>query len=230
MIHFENVSKIYPEDFVALRDIDIMIEPGEFVSFIGASGAGKSTLLKLLYAEEMPTTGRVIFFGRPTEEINRRLMPYYRRNFGTVFQDFKLFNNRTVFENVAFALEVDGRASDEIEEEVPKMLSVVGLEGKEHLYPRQLSGGEAQRVSMARALIIDPKVLIADEPTGNLDPDSTLGILDLLMKIHSFGTTVLLATHNKELVDQVKERVVVLENGRVVRDEKKGLYKIGKIR
>lgn len=228
MIHFENVSKIYPEDFMALRDVDIVIEPGEFVSFIGVSGAGKSTLLKLLYAEEMPTTGRVVFFGRSTEDINRRLLPYYRRNFGTVFQDFKLFNNRTVFENVAFALEVDGRTNDEIEEEVPKMLSVVGLEGKEHLYPRQLSGGEAQRVSMARALIIDPKVLIADEPTGNLDPDSTFGILDLLMKIHSFGTTVLLATHNKDLVDHVKERVIVLESGRVIRDEKRGLYR-GKV-
>ncbi len=226
MIQFEDVSKIYPEDFVALRNTNITIESGEFVSLVGASGAGKSTLLKLLYAEEMPTTGRVIFFGRPTNEISRRLLPYYRRNFGTVFQDFKLFNNRTVFENVAFALEVDGRSNDEIDEEVPKMLSVVGLEGKEHLYPRQLSGGEAQRVSMARALIIDPKVIIADEPTGNLDPDSTHGIVDLLVKINSFGTTVLLATHSKEIVDQVRKRVIVLENGHVARDEKNGRYSL----
>lgn len=224
MIHFEDVTKIYVDDFVALRDVNIIIEPGEFVSLVGSSGAGKSTLLKLLYAEEMPTTGRVIFFNRPTEDIQRRLLPYYRRNFGTVFQDFKLFNNRTVFENVSFALEVDGRSNEDIDEEVPKMLSVVGLEGKEHLYPQQLSGGEAQRVSLARALIIDPKVLIADEPTGNLDPDSTMGILDLLVKIHSFGTTVILATHSKELVDRVHKRVIALENGRVIRDERNGRY------
>lgn len=224
MIHFENVSKMYPEDFVALRDVNLVIEPGEFVSLVGASGAGKSTLLKLLYAEEVPTSGRVVFFGRSTDSIKRRLLPYYRRNFGTVFQDFKLFDNRTVFENVAFALEVDGRSNAEIDEEVPKMLSVVGLEGKESHYPHQLSGGEEQRVSLARALIIDPKVLIADEPTGNLDPDSTMGIVELLLKIHEFGTTVILATHNKEVVDRVRKRVIVLDRGRVMRDEKEAGY------
>lgn len=224
MIHFEEVSKIYAEDFVALRDASFVIEQGEFVSFVGPSGAGKSTILKLLYAEELPTSGRVLFLNRPTDSIHRRLLPYYRRNFGTVFQDFKLFRNRTVFENVAFALEVDGRTNREIDEEVPKMLSVVGLEGKESLYPRQLSGGEAQRVSLARALIIDPKVLIADEPTGNLDPDSTMGILELLVKINEFGTTVLLATHSKDIVDRVRRRVIALENGRIVRDEKIGMY------
>lgn len=225
MIRFEDVSKMYPEDFVALRDVNFSVESGEFVSLVGPSGAGKSTILKLLYAEALPTNGRVVFGNRTTEEIPRRFLPYYRRNFGTVFQDFKLFNNRTVFENVAFALEVDGRSTAEIDEEVPKMLSIVGLEGKEFLLPRQLSGGEQQRVSLARAMIIDPKVLVADEPTGNLDPDSTLGILDLLMKINEFGTTVLLATHSREIVDRVRRRVIALEHGRVVRDERNGGYR-----
>lgn len=224
MIRFEDVSKMYPEDFVALRDVSFSVEPGEFVSLVGPSGAGKSTILKLLYAEEMPTSGCVFFGDRATDAIDRRLLPYYRRNFGTVFQDFKLFHNRTVFENVAFALEVDGCSVSEIDEEVPKMLSVVGLEGKEFLLPGQLSGGERQRVSLARAMIIDPKVLVADEPTGNLDPDSTMGILELLMKINEFGTTVILATHSREIVDRVHRRVIALDRGHVVRDEQSGRY------
>lgn len=225
MIRFEEVSKIYPEDFVALRDVSFVIEPGEFVSLVGPSGAGKSTILKLLYAEEMPTSGHVFFGDRSTDAINRRLLPYYRRNFGTVFQDFKLFKSRTVFENVAFALEVDGRTAAEIDEEVPKMLSVMGLEGKESLFPHQLSGGEQQRVSLARAMIIDPKVLVADEPTGNLDPDSTMGILELLVKINQFGTTVILATHSRDIVDAVRRRVIALDRGHIVRDERSGRYR-----
>jgi cell division transport system ATP-binding protein len=225
-IVFQNVSKEYPGGFIALKDINLAIESGEFVSFVGASGAGKSTLLKMVYAEDFPSQGDVIFYERPTTDIKRRLLPYYRRNFGTVFQDFKLLEKKTVSENVAFALEVDGRTADEIQEEVPKILSIVRLESKQELYPKQLSGGERQRVSMARALIHQPKVLIADEPTGNLDPVSAQDILQLLLKINELGTTVLLATHDKDIVNRLQRRVITLDNGAIVRDEQVGQYVI----
>lgn len=224
MIRFENVSKIYPGDVSVLRDINLFVEPGEFVSFVGASGAGKSTLLKLIYAEEEPTAGEIFFGDRSIGTIKRRLLPYYRRNFGTVFQDFKLLSQRTVFENIAYALEVDGKSTAEIAEEVPQILDIVRLMEKADKYPKQLSGGEQQRVSLARALVHRPSVLIADEPTGNLDPVSAQDIIRLLLEINGMGTTVLLATHNKPIVDGLQKRVVTIGNGTVLRDEKQGKY------
>lgn len=224
MIRFENVSKVYPEDIVVLQDIDLVIEAGEFVSLVGQSGAGKSTLLKLIYAEEEPTTGEVYFDERPISAIQRKHLPFLRRNIGTVFQDFKLFSQKTVFENVAYALEVYGKTNEEIADEVPQILDLVGLSGKMNKYPKQLSGGEQQRVSMARALIRDPKVIIADEPTGNLDPIATKDIISLLLEINKLGTTVILATHNKSIVDKLGRRVITLDNGRVTRDEQNGKY------
>jgi len=226
MIYFDNISKIYPPEFVALQDITLSIESGEFVSVVGESGAGKSTLLKLLYAEEMPTEGSVHFFERSTADIKRRFLPYYRRNFGMVFQDYKLLINKTVFENVAFALEVDGWTTKDIRSEVEQILSVVGLKEKNDLYPKQLSGGESQRVSMARALVHRPKVLIADEPTGNLDPKSAQAIVELLLKINDLGMTVLLATHGQEAVNAIQKRVVTMKGGRIVSDKKEGKYTI----
>ncbi|MDD5083423.1 MAG: cell division ATP-binding protein FtsE [Candidatus Moranbacteria bacterium] len=224
MIRFENVSKVYPEDIIVLQDVDVSIEAGEFVSLVGQSGAGKSTFLKLIYAEEMPTTGEVYFDERPISGIKRKHLPFLRRNIGNVFQDFKLFSQKTVFENVAYALEVYGKTNEEIQDEVPQILELVGLTGKENKYPKQLSGGEQQRVSMARALIRDPKVIIADEPTGNLDPIATKDIISLLLEINKLGTTVILATHNKSIVDKIGRRVITLDNGRVTRDEANGKY------
>lgn len=226
MIRFENVSKVYPEDIVVLQDVDLVIEAGDFVSLVGQSGAGKSTLLKLIYAEEEPTTGEVYFDERPIGAIKRKHLPFLRRNIGTVFQDFKLFSQKTVFENVAYALEVYGKTNEEIQDEVPQILELVGLSGKTNKYPKQLSGGEQQRVSMARALIRDPKVIIADEPTGNLDPIATKDIINLLLEINKLGTTVILATHNKSIVDTLGRRVITLDNGRVTRDEQNGKYVI----
>lgn len=226
MIRFENVTKVYPGDVLVLKDVNLMIEPGEFVSLVGASGAGKSTLLKLIYAEEEPTAGEIFFGNRAVSSIKRRLLPYYRRNFGTVFQDFKLLSHRTVFENIAYALEVAGKTGAEIRDEVPQILDIVRLTDKSDKYPRQLSGGEQQRVSMARALIHRPSVLIADEPTGNLDPVSAHDIIRLLIEINNMGTTVLLATHNKLAVDSLGKRVVTLADGSVVRDEKVGKYEV----
>ena len=224
MIRFENVAKVYPDDVVVLQDINLVVESGEFVSLVGPSGAGKSTLLKLIYAEEEPTAGEIFFRDRPVSQIKRRLLPYYRRNFGTVFQDFKLLPQRTIFENIAYALEVAGMTNAEIHEEVPQILEIVGLADKANKYPKQLSGGEQQRVSLARALIHRPSVLIADEPTGNLDPVSANEIIRLLLEINSMGTTVLLATHNKPIVDSLGKRVLTIQGGRIARDEQKGKY------
>lgn len=226
MIRFENISKIYPGDTVVLRDINLSIEAGDFVSLVGQSGAGKSTLLKLIYAEEEPTQGEVYFNERPLSGIKRKQLPFFRRNIGTVFQDFKLFYQKTVFENVSYALEVYGKTNEEIYKEVPQILELVGLTGKERNYPKQLSGGEQQRVSMARALIRDPKVIIADEPTGNLDPIATNDIIRLLLEINKLGTTVILATHNKSIVDTLGRRVITLDKGSVTRDEQNGKYVI----
>lgn len=226
MIKFEKVSKIYPGDFVALENIDLAIEQGEFVSIVGQSGAGKSTLLKMIYAEEHPTTGHVYFNDRDLSKIKRKHLPYYRRNIGTVFQDFKLLPQKTAFENVAYALEVAGEPTDEINERVPEILDIVGMGNKMEKYPRQLSGGEQQKVSLARALVHRPLVIIADEPTGNLDPISTWEIVQLLLKINSFGTTILLATHNKDIVDKISRRVIAVDRGRLIRDHQKGKYSI----
>ena len=226
MIRFENVSKIYPGDFVALEGINLAVEKGEFISVVGQSGAGKSTLLKLIYAEEQPTSGRVYFNSRPIDEIKKRLLPYFRRNIGTIFQDFKLLPQRTAFENVAYALEVAGETNEEIAEKVPSILEIVGLSNKMEKYPRQLSGGEQQKVSIARALIHRPLVILADEPTGNLDPISSWDVVQLLLKINELGTTVILATHNKSIVDRIGKRVVALDGGKIISDQKKGKYVI----
>lgn len=226
MIRLDNVSKIYPGDFVALENANLLIEKGEFVSIVGQSGAGKSTLLKLIYAEEQPTSGRVYFNNRPIDTIKKKFLPYYRRNIGTIYQDFKLLPQRTIFENVAYALEVAGEANREINEKVPSILDIVGLSDKMEKYPLQLSGGEQQKVSIARALVHRPLVIIADEPTGNLDPITSWDIIQLLLKINELGTTILLATHNKSIVDKLNKRVIALDRGRIVRDHKKGKYSI----
>jgi len=226
MIKFENVSKFFSEDIPVLENINLFIGKNEFVSIVGASGAGKSTLLKLIYAEEQPTFGKVYFNERDISTIKKKHLPYFRRNFGTVFQDFKLLDYKTVFENISYALEVAGETAESINEKVPEILDIVGLTDKLAKYPRQLSGGEQQKVSLARALIHNPLVIIADEPTGNLDPKSSLDIVKLLLKINELGTTVILASHDKEIINEVNRRVVTMDKGRIVGDQKKGKYVI----
>lgn len=226
IIEFNNVSKIYPGEFVALEDINLIIEQGEFISLVGHSGAGKSTLLKMIYAEEHPTSGKIFFNERDLSFIKQKHLPYYRRNIGTVFQDFKLLPQKTAYENVAYALEVDGESEENIREMVPEILDIVGMGDKMDKYPRQLSGGEQQKICMARALVHKPLVIIADEPTGNLDPSSTWEIVQLLIKINSLGTTIILATHNKDIVDKLNRRVIAIDNGKIVRDHQKGRYAI----
>jgi cell division transport system ATP-binding protein len=227
IIRFENVSKIFGTQAI-LENADFTIRAGEFVSIVGPSGAGKSTILKLIYAEEEPTEGIISFDGRPVRDIKRKHLPYYRRNIGTIFQDFKLFPRKTIGENVAYALEVDGYPSEEIRESVSQILEIVGLSDKRHRFPKELSGGEQQRVSIARALITRPKVIVADEPTGNLDPLSAEGIVNLLLEINSYGTTVILATHNKTIVDSLARRVITLDQGHITRDEDKGTYRLNR--
>ncbi len=226
MIKFDKVSKIYKDNYIALEDINLEIKAGEFVSIVGQSGAGKSTILKMIYAEEAPTEGQVFFAEKPLDSISRRRISEHRRNIGTVFQDFKLLNKKTAFENVAYALEVCGAPREEILEDVPQILEIVGLGDQQNKYPHELSGGEQQRVAMARALIHKPLVIIADEPTGNLDPVSSLEIMQLLLKINKLGTTVVLASHDRDIVNKAAKRVVVLEKGRVIFDDEKGKYKI----
>lgn len=223
---FENVTKDYPGGVNALHDVSFRVFSGEFISLVGSSGAGKSTLLKLIYAEEIPTAGTIYFKGRPIKDINRKHLPFFRRNIGTIFQDYKLLPQKTAFENIAYALEVDGRSAKEIREEVGELLEIVGLGGKGEKFPRELSGGEQQRVAIARALIHHPQIICADEPTGNLDPVSTKEITDLLLEINSYGTTVIVATHKKEVVDQLGKRVISLIDGRLRHDEAKGKYNI----
>jgi cell division transport system ATP-binding protein len=219
MISFENVSKIYNENSYALRDINFEIEKGEFVSIVGQSGAGKSTLLKLIFAEEKPTEGIVLIKGNDISKIKGNKLPILRRHIGVVFQDFKLLDRKTVFENVAFAMEVSGKSDSEIKEDVPQVLEIVGLTNKLKSYVNELSGGEKQRVSIARALVHRPDIIIADEPTGNLDIVNTWDIIQLLMKINQYGTTVVLATHNREIVNLINKRVVTIDNGRISRDQ-----------
>jgi cell division transport system ATP-binding protein len=226
MIRFDNVSKIYKGDFPALENVNLEIKSGEFLSIVGASGAGKSTLLKLIYAEEMPTGGTVYFEEVPTASISRARLPFFRREIGTIFQDFKLLPRKTAFENVAFALEAAGEPQEEINENVPQILDIVGLGEKMNKYPHQLSMGEQQRVSLARALIHRPKVIVADEPTGNLDPVSSWEIVKLLLKINELGTTVILASHDKYVIDKAGKRVVVMEDGKIIDDFEKGKYKL----
>lgn len=226
IIQFENVSKIYPGNFMALEEVNLSIEQGEFLSIVGHSGSGKSTFLKLIYAEEQATQGHVYFKDRPIDAINIKHLPYFRRNIGTVFQDFKLLPQKTAYENIAFALEVSDATEEEIQERVPEILEIVGMTDKSQKYPRQLSGGEQQKICLARALVRRPMVIIADEPTGNLDPNATWEIIQLLLKINSMGTTVILATHNKDIVDKLNRRVIALDSGKVVRDHMKGRYAI----
>ena len=228
MIEFRNVKKIYAggTNTVALDNVSFIIEKDEFVSLVGHSGAGKSTLLKLLYAEEKPTSGEIIFNGEDIAKLTPKQLPSYRRRIGTVFQDFKLLPKKTLFENVAFALEVSDHSDKEIRELVPQILEIVGLAHKLESYPREISGGEQQRVAIARALVHRPALIIADEPTGNLDPISSWGIIQLLLKINKLGTTVLLATHNKDIVNRIKKRVITLDQGKIIRDHIKGRYAI----
>jgi cell division transport system ATP-binding protein len=226
MIGFHNVSKVYNAHSVALKDIDLEIKPGEFVSFVGRSGAGKSTLIKLLIGEEKPSKGRVVFGPYEVNKLKYKELPQLRRQIGIVFQDFKLLPMKTAFENVAFALEVAGRPQREIEGLVPQVLDMVGLEEKQHNFPHELSGGEKQRVAIARAMIHRPAVVIADEPTGNLDEANTEDIVRLISKINEFGTTIILATHNKGVVDLLHKRVVTLADGKIVRDEARGKYSL----
>lgn len=224
MIELHNVSKVYNHHSVALEDINLKIQPGEFVSLVGKSGAGKSTLLKLVIGEERPTKGRVTFGSYEVGKLRPRDLPYHRRKIGVVFQDFRLLPKKTAHENVAFALEVEGRPQNEIEELVPQVLDLVGLADKHHNFPHELSGGEKQRTAIARAMIHRPALLIADEPTGNLDDINTEDIIRLILKINELGTTVILATHNKHVVNSVGKRVVTMSDGRIMRDEAKGRY------
>ena len=224
MVKFENISKIYPPNSVALDDVSFEVEEKEFISLVGKSGAGKTTLLKMLLVEEKPTTGQVFFDGKDVHKIKPAKLPELRRKIGAVFQDYKLLPSKTTYENVAYALEVIGASDREITRDVPKVLEIVGLTEKANNFPEELSGGERQRAAIARALIHRPEVILADEPTGNLDPYHSLDIIRLLLKIQEMGTTIILATHNKETINSLGKRVITLENGRVIRDEEKGRF------
>jgi cell division transport system ATP-binding protein len=224
VISMVDVGMTYPNGKVALADVNVVIPPGDFVFLVGPSGAGKSTFIRLLIREQLPTAGRVVVSGRDLARLRRREIPRLRRRIGIVFQDFRLLPNKTVFENVAFALEVTGSSRTDIRRRVPQLLNLVGLhEHDEHL-PTQLSGGEQQRVAIARALVHDPAMLIADEPTGNLDPVTSWEIIQLLIQINGLGTTVLMATHNQEIVNAMRRRVLALEHGMLVRDESGAAY------
>ena len=226
IVTFEGVSKIYNSHSVALENISFAIEQGEFVSLAGKSGAGKSTLLKLLIAEERPSKGKVLFENKDVQKLPQGELPRLRRQIGMVFQDYKLLPDHTAYENVAYAMEVAGVDDQYISRDVPQVLELVGLQNRAKNFPHELSGGEKQRVAIARALVQRPDMIVADEPTGNLDPLNTLEIMKLLLKINELGTTVLLATHNKEVVDSLERRVIILEQGKLVRDEEKGKYVI----
>jgi cell division transport system ATP-binding protein len=224
MIRFEKIYKKYDNGVVALDDIDLNITPGEFVFIVGPSGAGKSTLLKLLTKEEVPTRGNIYFQNKNITKLSRRLIPIHRRKMGVVFQDFKLLPNKTVYENVAYALEIIGTSSSDIKRRVPIVLSLVNLYERANSYPNELSGGESQRVAIARAVVNNPKLLMADEPTGNLDVDTAMEIMEIINNINSKGTTVIMATHAKNIVDEYQKRVVKIDHGKVVRDETGGYY------
>lgn len=224
MIRFKNVSKIYDNNVKALSDVNVDIESGEFVFLVGPSGAGKSTFIKMLLKEVEPTSGEIVVGDTVLSKLKRKEVPYFRRKIGMVFQDFRLIPTLNVYENVAFAMKVVEASPKEIRKRVPMVLSLVGLSHKYKMFPSELSGGEQQRVSLARAIVNNPSLLIADEPTGNLDPETAKEIMDLLDDINKAGTTILMATHAKDIVDSMKKRVLAIEGGEVARDEKRGMY------
>ena len=224
MIEFNNVSKIYNNNVKALSDVSVKINSGDFVFLVGPSGSGKSTFIKMLLKEIEPTMGNITVADKKLSEIKRNQIPYYRRKIGMVFQDFRLIPTLNVYENVAFAMRVVEASQKEIRKRVPMVLSLVGLSHKYKMFPNELSGGEQQRVSLARAIVNNPSVLIADEPTGNLDPDTAKEIMELLEDINKSGTTIVMATHAKDIVDNMKKRVIAIEKGFIVRDDRKGMY------
>lgn len=224
MIQFKKVTKVYDNNVIALSNIDINIEKGEFIFIVGPSGAGKSTFVKILLKEIEPTTGSIIINDVDITKLPRKKVPYHRRKIGVVFQDFRLIESLNVYENVAFALRATECSAKEIKKKVPAVLDLVGLSKKHMAFPHEISGGEKQRVSLARAIVNNPTLLIADEPTGNLDPETALGIMDILNDINKAGTTVVMATHAKSIVDSMKKRVIAIEKGVVVRDEQRGRY------
>lgn len=226
LIKFEDVSRKYGSQITALSEVNIGVEPGEFVFLVGPSGAGKSTLLRLLAKEIHPTSGKIFIGDKDLSKIRREDLPHFRRKIGFVFQDFKLLDDRTVFENVALALEVRSAKEDDIKKEVERILKLFEIWDRKNLFPRQLSGGEAQRTAIARAIIGKPDILLADEPTGDLDPQTAWGVIQLLNEINSWGTTILMATHNAEIVNSLKRRVISLKHGKVTKDSQEGRYEI----
>ncbi len=225
MIYFDNVSKIYNDGrSAALQEVTFQVAPKEFVSIVGHSGAGKTTLLKMIIAEDRPSHGQVFFESLDVHRIPKTKLPNYRRKIGTIFQDFKLLPHKTAYENVAFAMEANGRTDAEIAENVPHALSLVDLDDKAWNFPSELSGGEKQRVAIARAIVNQPDIIIADEPTGNLDPIATYEVVQILRKINDLGTTVIMTTHNKGVIDEIERRVITMDGGRIVRDDSTGKY------
>jgi len=227
MINFQNVFKIYyasREPIVALSNVSFQVSKKEFVSVVGKSGAGKTTLLKLLLGEEKPHSGQIFFDNQDVHKIKPGKLPILRRRIGTIFQDYKLLASKTIYENIAYVMEIIGVGDDDVARDVPEILEIVGLEKRAKSFPSELSGGEKQRAAIARALIHRPDVILADEPTGNLDPYHSLGIIRLLLRIHQLGTTVILATHNKETINILGKRVITLEKGRIIRDEERGRF------
>ncbi|AQS05717.1 cell division ATP-binding protein FtsE [Clostridium beijerinckii] len=224
MIKFTDVTKVYANNTLALKNVNLTIEKGDFAFLVGSSGAGKSTIIKMLFKEIEPTHGKLILNDTDVTNLNKNQIPFYRRKIGVIFQDFKLIPTLNVYENVAFALRVIGVSTKDIKKKVPMALSVVGLSDKSKSFPSQLSGGEQQRVSIARAIVNDPNILIADEPTGNLDPETAMGIMDTLDNVNKNGTTILMATHARDIVDSMRKRVIAIENGTIIRDEIRGTY------
>ena len=224
MIKFNNVTKIYSPDTVVLQNITFEIKPGEFICIVGKSGAGKTTLVQLILGLENPTSGSVFFEGKNLSEADSDKIQEMRRRIGGIHQDYKLLPKKTVYENVAYIMEVEGKSNEEIEAEVPKVLEVIGLGNKMNSFPNELSGGEKQRLAVARALVNDPDIIIADEPTGNLDPYNTYEVISLLKKINQAGKTVILATHDREVINKLAKRVITLDGGKILRDEENGKF------
>jgi cell division transport system ATP-binding protein len=224
MIKLDNVSKIYRDKVKVVKNVSLAVQPGEFVSIVGQSGAGKTTIVRLLIGEERADEGQVVVGDWDITKIGRREVPYLRRQIGVIFQDFKLLPKKTLEENVSFALQVSGGAPAKIKKIVPSVLKIVGLEGEKHRYPNEVSGGEQQRAAIARALVHQPKILLADEPTGNLDAINANDIINLLLRINKFGTTVILVTHNKEIVNRLDKRVVTMDHGQIISDQEHGKY------